>query len=149
VRLLRTNRRVHHVAAIAATIAIASAAVLIPAQPASAAFAQETYQCWPGPSGNACARLFYDPSTRTWRAYGAVDPNTGKSIVLREVALVHCERPDSGCSLVSRKGGSGPGNVYQRITTDGKGPGCYWYSNIYYTVGTTPYFRSSPIGGLC
>lgn len=119
------------------------------ATPAEAAFQQATYQCWPGPSGNACARLYYDPSTKVWRGYGAVDPNPGKSIVLWGVQLYRCTGLKTGCTLISQKGGDGPGTSYQRITTDGRGPACYWYTSIDYSVGYKTYFRDSPLGGLC
>lgn len=134
----------------AVLVALGAATLMtVSASPAHAAFVQATYQCWPGPSGNACARLYYDASTRAWRAYGAVDPNSGKSIVLRRVALIQCSTPSGGCNLISATYGSGPGSVYQRLTTDGRGPACYWYADIEYSVGGSNYLRASPIGGLC
>lgn len=117
---------------------------------AAAGFEQATFQCWPGPSGNACARLYYNASTRVWRGYGAVDPNPGRSITLLAVYLYQCSTPSSGCRLVNYKpGAGGPSNVYQRLTTDGSGPPCYWFSEIAYRAAGRNYLRSSPIGGLC
>ncbi len=136
-------------AAVAVLLLFGSMAQAAP-EATAAGFEQATAQCWSGPSGNACARLFYNASTRVWRGYGAVDPNPGRSISLYTLYLYQCSTPTSGCRLVSTKAGAGgPSNVYQRLTTDGSGPPCYWFSEIAYGAAGRNYLRRSPIGGRC
>ena len=136
---------------LAGFLALCGAVILVMSSsvPAQAAFQQATYKCWPGPSGNVCARLFYDSATRVWQAYGAADPNPGKSILLEEVSLVQCSTPNGGCNRISYKTGSGPSTSYQRITTEGRGPACYWYSDIIYVASGKRYYNDSPVAGLC
>jgi hypothetical protein len=94
--------------------------------------------------------MFYNSSTKTWRGYAAADPNPGKSIQLLSVNLNVCATPDnSRCTFVSNHDARGNPTVYQRLTTDGKGPACYWKSTAYYTAAGNYYVRDSPFAGLC
>lgn len=142
----------------AAVLAAVVATLVLPVQPvahaeaaaAAAGFEQATARCWPGPSGNVCSRLFYNSSTRTWRAYGATDPNPGRSISLNYVLLRVCTTPSPvNCRDVSEVAGGNNPRVYQRATTDGRGPACYWFSTVSYGAAGTTYTRNSPVGGLC
>jgi hypothetical protein len=140
------------VASVLAVLGLAVGLLVLPQpQPAHAAFKQATAMCWPGPSGNACARVFYDASTRTWRAHGAVDPAPGKWIDLLEVWLWECVDPDChdtwnlyGVEVHSSIWG------YQRGIIDRRGHPCYWRTTIFYVTPTGAYVnRHSPIAGPC
>lgn len=147
----RTARSLCLVVAVVLATLVLPAQTLAHAGSSSAGFVQATAQCWPGPSGNACARLFYNSATRTWRAYGATDPNPGRYVGLGPVFLFLCTTPTSGCRVVSRKTPRADSDytVYQRLTADAQGPACYWKTQISYVAAGRSYTRDSPVGGLC
>jgi hypothetical protein len=120
--------------------------------PAHAAFVQATSACWPGPSGNACARIYYDSATNTWRGYGAVQPNPGKRIKLWNIWFSGCSNPDCNGpnDVFLVKNGDQLSNTYQRVWIDAKGPPCYWNLAINYEViGGGHYWRNAPTAGRC
>lgn len=93
---------------------VAAAAIVVTPSAAVAAAVERAVRCSPGPSGNACVRLYTDAG-EIW-AVGATDPYTGHHIRLDWVALYIDYDLDGVYNLYGYKSGVDSWS-YQRIAS--------------------------------
>jgi hypothetical protein len=121
---------------------VAATAVLITPSAAQAAPVERAVNCGPGPSGNACVRLYTDAG-EIWTV-GATDPNPGHRIRLSWVALYVDPGFDGYYTLVGSRAGVDSA-AYQRIASPHGTlvcPRSYWGQMRYVVDGSRTYDRA-------
>ena len=121
---------------------VAAAAVVTTPSAAYAAAVERGVHCGPGPSGNACVRLYTDAG-QIWTV-GATDPAAGHRIRLNWVALYIDPGFDGSYALFGSRAGVDSAS-YQRIATPHATLACprsYWGEMQYTVDGSRTYNRA-------
>jgi len=123
-------------------VIVAAATVVITPSAAHAAAVERGVNCGPGPSGNACVRLYTDAG-EIWTV-GATDPAPGHRIRLSWVALYIDSNFDGYYTLFGSKAGVDSAS-YQRIASPHAYLACprsYWGEMQYVVDGSRTYNRA-------